>query len=648
MPFFVIIAVIIARGQALPLRSFVGEKLPALGTGVVSRPALLAVVIGAVLLIGPILEDSNTRSLTSSMLSAILLLSFTVLLGFCGQMSLAQVTLASMGGLIAARLFTDLGAPFVVALLVGMLGTVPIGILVGLPSARTRGVSLAVATLGLAVALKALVFDNNDITGGSVGIPLSSDGSLPIFGVDFGPFFDPDRYAYLVLGVLVVFAVMVANLRRSPAGRRMIAVRNNERAAAGLGINVVTTKLWAFGIAAAIAGAAGVLDTFRSASATFDVQTVIDNIVSVGYVVIGGVGSVIGALFGGMIEPGGVGNKILNTLFGIDALMMALLGGALLVFSVNQTTDGIALTTANSPVFRAVRRRLHTRSERRLDTWLEQGRDDDADPHVRTATLEARSISVSFGSVQAVDDVDLTVEPGEIVGVVGANGAGKTTLLDALTGFVTSSGTVHLGGDDLTSQSSHVRARVGLVRSWQSLELIEDLTVLDNLLAAADQSTWWSPLADLVRGDNGAPTPAMVRAIDQLELRPLLESKPGELSTGQRKRIALARAIATAPSILLLDEPCSGLDQEERNEVAGLVDMLAREWKMGIVLIEHDVHLVRRLAHRVVALDFGQVVATGTPDETLSNPRVMAAFLGQQPDAADDEPLVGAAEGGTR
>jgi sulfate-transporting ATPase len=139
----------------------------------------------------------------------------------------------------------------------------------------------------------------------------------------------------------------------------------------------------------------------------------------------------------------------------------------------------------------------------------------------------------------------------------------------------------------------------------------------------------------------------MVRAIDELELRPFLESKPGELSTGQRKRIALARAIASAPSVLLLDEPCSGLDQEERDEVAGLVEMLARQWNMGIVLIEHDVHLVRRLADRVVALDFGEAVADGTPDETLSSPRVMAAFLGEQPEESADEPAMALAEGAT-
>jgi sulfate-transporting ATPase len=251
------------------------------------------------------------------------------------------------------------------------------------------------------------------------------------------------------------------------------------------------------------------------------------------------------------------------------------------------------------------------------------------DHRVVAAPLSVRGIEVRFGGVRAVNGVDLHVAPGEVVGVVGANGAGKTTLIDSITGFVRASGSVELGGRELISLSAHARARAGLARSWQSLELIEDLSVYDNLRTAADSTRWWAPLADLVRPGRGRPTAAMSRAIHALGLEDHLDATPAELSTGTRKMVALARAIASDPSVLLLDEPCSGLDNHEREAVGDVVRNLASSWGMGVLLVEHDIHLVRRVSDRIVALDFGEVMAEGPADRVLSDTRVMAAFLGE-------------------
>jgi sulfate-transporting ATPase len=251
---------------------------------------------------------------------------------------------------------------------------------------------------------------------------------------------------------------------------------------------------------------------------------------------------------------------------------------------------------------------------------------------VKPARLAVGSIGVAFGAVRAVDGVDLHVEPGEVVGVVGANGAGKTTLIDAITGFVPSVGSVVLGDEDLATVAAHGRTLAGLARSWQSLELIEDLSVLDNLRVASDSSRWWSVLVDLVRPRRDKPTTAMLRAIRALELGDVLAKMPRELSTGKRKLVALARAVASGPSVILLDEPCSGLDQHDREDVGQLIRALAESWGIGVLLVEHDVHLVRRVSDRIVALDFGKVIAEGPPDRVLSDPRVMAAFLGEVTD----------------
>lgn len=636
VPFVAIIVVIVVRGRRLPLRNFVGERLPRVGSGEMHIGALVVAVVVVAALIAWVFNDNGVSGLTTTLLTAIQLLSLTVLLGYAGQMSLAQVTLSAVGGLIAAQLVGNAGFPFLVALPLAVLGTVPVGLMVGLPSARTRGVSLAVATLGLAVAIQALIFSNASLSGGQGGIPLSTDGSFKILGVDFDSFFHVQRFAYLVLGFVIVLAVLVSNLRRSASGRRMIAVRGNERAAAGLGINVVTTKLWAFGFAAAITAIAGVLSTFSRPAAIFTNSTVLANINAIGFSVVGGAGSVLGALFGGTLDPSGIGSGLLNTLFGIGPVTVALLGGVILLINIVISPDGVAVMAAAQ--FASLRRRLSGR--RRSAVGRQQAYLDRAghisSRRVRAAPLAVGAIAVTFGAVRAVDRVDLRVEPGEVVGVIGANGAGKTTLIDAITGFVPSTGTIDLNGDELAAASTHGRARAGIARSWQSLELIDDLTVLDNLRTASDSGRWWSVLLDLIRPKRDKPSAAMLRAIDALGLEDQLGRMPDQLTTGQRKLVALARAIASEPSVLLLDEPCSGLDQHEREEVGPVIQMLAKSWGMGVLLVEHDIHLVRRVADRIVALDFGQVIAQGAPDRVLANPKVMSAFLGDETAETDE------------
>jgi len=632
VPFVAIIGVLAIRGRSLPLRSFIGERLPRVGSGLLRPSTLALAVLFAALLIGPVLNDNGTAALTTTLLAAIPLLSFTVLLGYAGQMSVAQLTLAGIGGLIAAKLTESFGWPFPVVLVVGVLGTIPVGLIVGLPSARTRGVSLAVATLGLSVAVEALVFKNDSITGGQNGIPLSDDASFRIFGIEFDSFVHVDRFAYLVLGFVVVVAVVVANLRRGASGRRMIAVRGNERAAAGLGINVVSTKLSAFAVAAAIAGLGGVLSAFRGPIALFTQITVLSNISAIGYSVVGGAGSVAGALFGSTLQPAGIGNAALTKIFDVSPVKMALVGGFLLIFTIITSPDGIAAATMDTigSLRRKLARKRESKVERRLSLVGSSPASDSAEPfRVQPALLTVRAITVAFGTVKALADVELDVRPGEVVGVIGANGAGKTTLIDAITGFVRSIGSVQLEGRELSNMSAFARSRCGVGRSWQNLEMIEDLSVYDNLRFAADTNRWWSILTDLVWPRHGKPTPAMVRAIEAFDLGDDLWKMPGELSTGKRKLVALARAMAGEPSVLLLDEPCSGLDHNERQEVGQVIKALASDWGMGVLLVEHDVHLVRRVSDRVVALDFGTVIAEGTPVDVFSDPRVMSAFLGE-------------------
>jgi len=232
--------------------------------------------------------------------------------------------------------------------------------------------------------------------------------------------------------------------------------------------------------------------------------------------------------------------------------------------------------------------------------------------------------------VKAIDGVSLEVHPGEVVGLIGPNGAGKTTLIDVVTGFTRAQvGTVTLDGVEIDRWSPRRRARAGLARSFQSLELFEDMTVRDNLRAASDRRDRLAYLWDLVWPRNPPLHGTAVAAIREFDLEGDLDRLPRELPYGKRRLVAIARAVATRGSILLLDEPAAGLDEQETAELGALVRRLATEWELGVLLIEHDVSMVMSVCDRIVALDFGRTIATGTPAAIRENDAVVAAYLGE-------------------
>jgi branched-chain amino acid transport system ATP-binding protein len=235
-------------------------------------------------------------------------------------------------------------------------------------------------------------------------------------------------------------------------------------------------------------------------------------------------------------------------------------------------------------------------------------------------------MSVSFGGVRALVDVDIDVEPGELVGLIGPNGAGKTTFVDAISGFVTSTGTVRLDGDDITRMAPHQRARCGLARTWQAIELSDDLTVRENLTVAAHHLPASTSIEELF-GRSFRGTGAVDEALDEFELGHLADATPTELTQGQRKLVAVGRAIAARPKLLCLDEPAAGLDANESVEFGRHLRRIV-DRGTPTLLIDHDMGLVLNVSDRVVVLEFGEVVASGTPEQVRSDPKVVAAYLG--------------------
>jgi branched-chain amino acid transport system ATP-binding protein len=248
--------------------------------------------------------------------------------------------------------------------------------------------------------------------------------------------------------------------------------------------------------------------------------------------------------------------------------------------------------------------------------------------------LEIDQLRVSFGGVVAVDDVSFTVDTGSLVGFIGPNGAGKTTCIEALTGYLPqATGRVVFDGNDVSGLAPHRRARRGLVRTFQAIELFDDLTVRDNLRAAANRRTWRQSLGDLFAPRWHDDESAIDGALDLLGLTDVADELPPELSQGRRKLVGVARALACRPRLLLLDEPAAGLDTSESVELGTRLRTVV-DSGVAVLLVDHDMGLVLGACDRVVVLDFGRVIADGPPKEVRADGAVIAAYLGDDAVAA--------------
>ncbi len=256
-----------------------------------------------------------------------------------------------------------------------------------------------------------------------------------------------------------------------------------------------------------------------------------------------------------------------------------------------------------------------------------------------SAVLSAKDVSVSFGGVHAVVGVDLEVGEGQLVGLIGPNGAGKTTFIDAITGFVRSTGRVELDGNDLTGLAPHARSRRGLARTWQSIELFDDLSVRENLRVAGHHPSIWRLLRESVtapRSDDGEAGPVL----ELLGLEPVADELPTDLSQGQRKLVGIARALVAKPRLVLLDEPAAGLDTGESEELGRRLRRLA-DTGQSMLLVDHDMGLVLGICDEVVVLEFGEVIARGEPSVVRRDERVIAAYLGSAAAGLEAEVLEG-------
>jgi sulfate-transporting ATPase len=626
-PFALVIVVLLLRPRRQKVRAQGSVRLPRLGSGQVKARTFLPVLVVFLLLAQ--FTSANWQDATATTAGiGLVILSLVVVTGYSGQLSLAQFSFAGYGAWVSGRLAQSTHMPFLLAAAIGVVAALPLGLILGALCVRTRGATLAIATLGLAVTLESVVFNNTTYTGGVNGTIVENPH---IFGLDVNAIEFPNRYAIMCVIAFTLGGLVVANVRRGRSGRRLISVRANERGAASLGIGVRSAKISAFGIASMLSSLGGILLAFRTPNIVYSNFSTLTSINVVGNAVVGGVGWIGGAAIGGTFTVGSYGTQALNLLGNGVASWLPLIGAVLVLINLILAPDGVAYMNWVSHGKLRELLRFPRPAPAPIDLPAE------AAGRVAPATLVVRDLRVHFGGVRAVDGVSLEVKSGEIVGLIGPNGAGKTTFIDGLTGFVqTTSGSVTLGDKAMNGLSTVQRARSGLARSFQSLELFDDMTVLDNLRAGSEKRDALAFATDLIYPRKERLSPATVAAIKEFHLENCLLRLPAELPYGLRRLIAIARAVSMQPSVLLLDEPAAGLDAEQRKELTRLIKRLASDWGMGIVLVEHDVGMVLDASDRVYVIDFGIPIASGTPDEITQNAAVKLAYLGV---GDDDEQL---------
>ena len=760
LPLAAIIIVLAIRGERLPPRGTGTERRPLVAAGT-TRLSVIVVAVGLLILCTwTILPVDWVAALSLQATFALVLLSLVVVLGYAGQLSLGQIAFAGIAALIAGRLVATQFWSFAPAAVVGIVGAAACGAIFALPALRTRGVSLGIITLSLGAAVYSLLFSRQyfspapkgSVAGFGVSPYNTVVGNVKLFGISVDRANHPKTWATLCVVVFALLAIAVLSMRRGRAGRRLIAVRTNERAAASLGISVVGAKLYAFVLSAAIAGVGGILLSFRETVISYgENYNPIQSIYSVGFAVVGGIGSLLGSFVGAFLFPGTLGTQssddiskwlggnighprpwiagllllmILMPVVGylvrryeLDARIVPLAGllafvvgmlladpiGSLLenvdkAFSLSLWIAALVLGAIVQAVFNIVRRRyslpritnlavlvvaavlarfllndqlvhwtadltrylpllggaglivmllqhgdglasaitysmrLFSRRPAVFTTESLQARAEDAKVSDRSTpgrALTIDDVTVAFGGVTAVDGVSLKVSPGEVVGLIGPNGAGKTTLVDAITGYVSMrSGSIKLGDERIDTLSAHQRARRGITRTFQNLELFDDLTVLENLAAASDEHDAKAYLTNLVYPGKLSLSPMAAEAVLDFELTADLQHRVDKLPLGRRRLVAVARALATSPAILLLDEPAAGLDDRERAEFTELIRAFAKKRQLGVLVIEHDMHLIMSVCDRIVVLDFGKRIAHGLPSEVQRDQHVVDAYLG--------------------
>ncbi|WP_182379450.1 branched-chain amino acid ABC transporter permease/ATP-binding protein [Nocardioides sp. WS12] len=619
MPFLALFLVLLL----MPRRFLATRERPAARTRPSWRaPAPLQVVLG-IGLVGflatvPSFADIHLTDWTVALAMTIVFLSLGLLVRTSGQASLCHVGFTAIGASAFARFTVDQGLPWFLALFLAGLVAVPIGAVLAIPAIRLSPLYLALATFGFGIVLQVMFYTQDFMfgdTGAGLTVPRPS-----VFGAE-----DDAGYYRLVLVLTVLAALLVVALNRGRMGRLLRGVAESPTALATTGVSLEVTRVMVFCLSAFLAAIGGALAGGASTNVSADSYQPLLSITWFALIVI-----VVGhepwyALLAAAV-------MVLLPSYSGDpeiAFRMQVAFGALAIV--------VAALTGKLQVPRPLRDFLDRLTWRRATAVSAT----DARDQVRPMALETDALTVRYGGVVAVDGLTLSAPTGRITGLIGPNGAGKTTTFNACSGLArASSGTIRVDEHAATRWSVARRARRGLGRTFQRMELFDSLSVRQNVAIGAEGVlAGGNPLRQLFAfpGENSKVAAATRDALELCGIADLADRAAGSLSTGQRRLVELARCLAGPSSILLLDEPSSGLDHSESQRFGEILRSVVRERGVGILIVEHDMALVLDICDHIHVLDFGKPLFEGTPAEVQASPLVQAAYLGTDLGATDLE-----------
>jgi ABC-type branched-subunit amino acid transport system ATPase component/ABC-type branched-subunit amino acid transport system permease subunit len=535
-------------------------------------------------------------------LTAVVGVGLNVLLGLAGQVSLGHVGFYAIGAYTAAIL-TVKGVSFWLAFPAAGLVAGAIGALLALPALRVTGPYLAMITIAFAFIEQHITIEWKGLTGGQNGLMGLVPPQL------FGKAFAEREMALLAILLAGLSLYLFHRLAASAWGRAMVAVRDSETAARSVGLNPVSVKTAAFAISAVFAGLAGAIFAPLMMFVAPDSFPFSQSILFLLAVIVGGAGWVLGPVVGAIVTV------MLPELLSWLAEYRLLFVGALLL---------VVLWIAPEGVIGTIARRLRSKEPDwskpdgfDLATFLSDG--------AARKPLQVEGIGISFGGIKAASGVSFTAEPGRITSVIGPNGAGKTTVLNMIGGFYRpDTGHIRLGGAELAGAQAWRISRAGIARTYQTTQLFGEMSVLDNVLVALRRGRLGNPVVGTATSEERRTAQALLAFAGY---HGALAVPANGLPHVDRRLVEVARALATRPQVLLLDEPAAGLMRADKAALSKLIRRIA-DLGVAVILVEHDMAMVMGISDHIVVLDAGAVIAAGTPGEVRHDPRVLKAYLG--------------------